>query len=61
MMGTSLLSVPWAMSQSGLATGLGISLVMTIIATFTACAIIKIHARESKSLLNILSFIQVIT
>jgi len=50
MMGTSLLSVPWAMSQSGLAMGLTISLVMTVIAAFTACAIIKIHAVESELL-----------
>jgi hypothetical protein len=49
MMGTSLLSVPWALSQSGLATGLVIAFGMSMVAAYTASIILKTHHRESES------------
>jgi sodium-coupled neutral amino acid transporter 9 len=48
MMGTSLLSVPWALSQSGLGTGLAIAFGMSLVAAYTASIILKTHAKESK-------------
>jgi hypothetical protein len=48
MMGTSLLSVPWALSQSGLGTGLTIAFGMSLVAAYTASIILKTHAKESK-------------
>ena len=48
MMGTSLLSVPWALSQSGLIMGLAIAIGMSLIAAYTASIILKTHSKESK-------------
>ena len=48
MMGISLLSVPWAFSQSGLLMGLVIAFGMAIIAAYTAIIILKTHSLESK-------------
>ena len=47
MMGTSLLAVPWAMQQSGLAVSLVIMLVMTIISLYTATIIIDLYAKHN--------------
>ena len=47
MMGTSLLAVPWAMQQSGLAIGLVIMFVMTIISLYTATIIIDLYAKHN--------------
>ena len=47
-MGTSLLSVPWALSQSGLIMGLAIAIGMSLIAAYTASIILKTHSKESK-------------
>ena len=49
MMGTSLLSVPWALSKSGLGTGLAIGFGMSMIAAYTASVILKTHRKESKA------------
>jgi amino acid permease len=48
MMGTSLLSVPWALSQSGLVMGLAIAIGMSLVAAYTASIILKTHSKESK-------------
>ncbi len=50
MMGTSLLSVPWALSQSGLVMGLAIAIGMSLIAAYTASIILKTHSKESKNI-----------
>ena len=47
MMGTSLLAVPWAMQQSGLAVSLVIMLVMTFISLYTATIIIDLYAKHN--------------
>ena len=52
MMGTSLLSVPWALSKSGLGTGLAIGFGMSMIAAYTASVILKTHRKESKAWLS---------
>ena len=50
-MGTSLLAVPWAMQQSGLAVSLVIMLVMTIISLYTATIIIDLYAKHIVSVI----------
>ena len=47
MMGTSLLAVPWAMQQSGLAISLVIMFVMTVISLYTATIIIDLYAKHN--------------
>ena len=47
MMGTSLLAVPWAIEQSGLATGLTIVFVMTIISFYTASIIMDLFGKHN--------------
>ena len=48
MMGTSLLSVPWAIKQSGLVASVIIGLGMALVAMYTALLVIKIHAKYGK-------------
>ena len=48
MMGTSLLSVPWAVKQSGLIASLVIGIGMALIAGYTAVLVIKIHTKYGK-------------
>ena len=48
MMGTSLLSVPWAIKQSGLIASVIIGLGMALVAMYTALLVIKIHAKYGK-------------
>lgn len=48
MMGTSLLSVPWAVGKSGLAGSLIIGFVMAAIACYTALIIVNIHRKRGK-------------
>jgi hypothetical protein len=47
MMGTSILAVPWAMQQSGLAISLVIMFVMTVISLYTATIIIDLYAKHN--------------
>ena len=47
MMGTSLLAVPWAIQQSGLATGLALVFFMTIISYSTAFIIIDLYGKHN--------------
>jgi ammonia channel protein AmtB len=55
MMGTSLLAVAWAIFNSGLAMGIAIMVLMTIISGHTAHIIISTHAKHhSKIFLNTL-------
>ena len=54
MMGTSLLSVPWAIKQSGLISSIFIGLLMALIAGYTAMLVIKIHAKYGKSTFSFL-------
>ena len=53
MMGTSLLSVPWAVKQSGLIAGLLIGIVMAMIAGYTGILVVKIHAKYGKKIIFI--------
>ena len=56
MMGTSLLSIPWGIKQSGLIASVIIGLVMAFVAGYTAVLVIKIHAKYGKlSLCNIIN------
>jgi len=48
MMGTSLLSVPWALSQSGILMGAIIAIGMSLVSTYTALLVLKTHKKESK-------------
>ena len=48
MMGTSLLSVPWAIKQSGLLASVLIGIGMAVVAGYTALLVIKIHAKYGK-------------
>ena len=48
MMGTSLLSVPWAIKQSGLIASVIIGLGMALVAMYTALLVIRIHAKYGK-------------
>ena len=48
MMGTSLLSVPWAIKQSGLIASIIIGFGMALVAMYTALLVIKIHAKYGK-------------
>ena len=48
MMGTSLLSVPWAIKQSGLIASIVIGFGMALVAMYTALLVIKIHAKYGK-------------
>ena len=50
MMGTSLLSVPWAIKQSGLIASIVIGFGMALVAMYTALLVIKIHAKYGKQL-----------
>ncbi len=51
MMGTSLLAVAWAIYSAGLAAGILIVLLMTLLSGYTALVIIKTHGQyHSKSL-----------
>lgn len=43
MMGTSLLSMPWAVEQAGLAAGLVLILVMAAICFYTAYCILQVY------------------
>jgi len=43
MMGTSLLSIPWAVGKSGLAGALIIGIAMALISCFTAIEIVEVH------------------
>ena len=54
MMGTSLLSVPWAIKQSGLIASIIIGFGMALVAMYTALLVIKIHAKYGKK--SFLSF-----
>jgi ammonia channel protein AmtB len=56
-MGTSLLAVAWAIFNSGLAMGIAIMVLMTIISGHTAHIIISTHAKHhSKIFLYLLLF-----
>jgi sodium-coupled neutral amino acid transporter 9 len=52
MMGTSLLSVPWALSQSGIVMGLIIACGMFIVSVYTALLVLRTHKKESEKLSN---------
>ena len=56
MMGTSLLSVPWAIKQSGLISSIFIGLLMALIAGYTAMLVLKIHAKYGKTILLFTNF-----
>jgi sodium-coupled neutral amino acid transporter 9 len=43
MMGTSLLSMPWAVEQAGLVAGLSLILVMAAICFYTAFCILQVY------------------
>jgi len=43
MMGTSLLSMPWAIEQAGLVAGLSLILVMAAICFYTAFCILRVY------------------
>jgi amino acid permease len=43
MMGTSLLSMPWAIEQAGLVAGLSLILVMAAICFYTAFCILQVY------------------
>ena len=49
MIGTSVVALPWAFNQSGLAMGVFIILLINAIAMFTALTILKLHSKHSKS------------
>ena len=49
MIGTSVVALPWALHQSGLAMGLFLIIGMTAIATFTALTIVKLHSKHSSN------------
>ena len=50
MIGTSVVALPWALHQSGLAMGLFLIIGMTAIATFTALTIVKLHSKHSSNI-----------
>ena len=52
MIGTSVVALPWAFNQSGLAMGVFIILFINAIAMFTALTILKLHSKHSKCLLK---------
>ena len=52
MIGTSVVALPWAFNQSGLAMGVFIILLINAIAMFTAITILKLHSKHSKCLLK---------
>ena len=52
MIGTSVVALPWAFNQSGLAMGVFIILLINAIAMFTALTILKLHSKHSKCLLK---------
>jgi len=58
MMGTSLLSVPWAVGKSGLVAALAIGAVMATISCFTALQIVDVHAAVDSPLDAIPEFAQ---
>ena len=45
MIGTSIVALPWALHQAGIAMGLFIVISITAIATFTALTIVKLHSK----------------
>jgi len=47
MIGTSVVALPWAFNQSGLAMGVFIILLINAIAMFTAITILKLHSKHS--------------
>jgi len=47
MIGTSVVALPWAFNQSGLAMGVFIILLINAIAMFTALTILKLHSKHS--------------
>jgi len=58
MMGTSLLSIPWAVGKSGLAGALIIGIVMALISCFTAIEIVEVHTALDSVLEPIPEFAQ---
>ena len=48
MMGTSLLSMPWAVEQAGLVAGLCLILTMAAVCFYTAYCILKVFGTYSK-------------
>lgn len=48
MMGTSLLSMPWAVEQAGLVGGLCLILVMAALCFYTAYCILQVYGIYSK-------------
>lgn len=52
MVGTSLLSLPWAMAQAGLALGMILIVAMGLIATYTAFRVVQSAKNTSESKLN---------
>lgn len=52
MMGTSLLSMPWAIEQAGLVAGLSLILVMAAICFYTAFCILRVYGIYGKDLYN---------
>ena len=47
MIGTSVVALPWALHQSGLAMGMFVIIGMTGIATLTALTIVNLHSKHS--------------
>lgn len=52
MMGTSLLAMPWAVAQAGLAAAPVIAIILGAIANFTAVLILKLHRRVERKYLE---------
>ena len=50
MIGTSVVALPWALHQSGLAMGIFLIIGMTAIATFTALTIVQLHSKHSSNI-----------
>jgi amino acid permease len=48
MLGTSMMAMPWAMKEAGLATGIVCCLLVGFLSCFTACLIDKLHKKCSR-------------
>ena len=60
MMGTSLLSMPWAIEQAGLVAGLSLILVMAAICFYTAFCILRVYGIYGKDLYNFIYFFAIL-
>ena len=58
MMGTSLLSMPWAVEQAGLVGGLGLILVMAALCFYTAYCILHVYSIYGNNLISLKAFLK---